>query len=86
VLQNEVKFLEIISNISVTSLIKLERGGGGEQRYVFRNLIYDSATLQIRGEGWFEAALNIHTPLSPLSPIFLFAFLHLSSQKKIIRR
>jgi len=35
-----------------------------------------------KGEDWFEPFLSIHTPLSPTLPsVFLFAPLHLSSQK-----
>jgi hypothetical protein len=59
----------------------------GEQNrpWVLDNLIYEGVKLE-RGERLDKAGLNIHTPLSPtLTPIFLFAPLQLSSQKKNFR-
>jgi hypothetical protein len=56
-------------------------GGGTKSTMGIRSQVRRS------GEDWFEPVLNIHTPLSPLSPqIFLFAPLELGSLKNVFRK
>ena len=56
---------------------------GQNRPWVSVTLIYEGVKLERGGKDWYEPALDIHTPLSStLTPIFSFAPLHISSQRK----